>query len=206
MRLILILFVVCSISTLELSAKTTAYSFDLGLTTQIDSIPKKRKKAMPFRPSPIIGTSITYIPGDYFSKQVGWTILHEFVWSLNMAFPISSRWEVGLDYKSIMTFVDVEDRDINWMAGPFTHFNVYSSDIGKIFAETGLYMSNLCYCQPDYYTIENQFYLALGGGGKIFLSKNFSIDVAFTGYVGIAGELEKYLGTTLYIFGINYQF
>ncbi len=206
MRFILMLFVVFSISVSMASAKNQVYPLDNYLAALTDSIPQTRKKPLRFRPSPIIGTSITYIPGEHFSNQFGWLTEHEFTWSLNMAFPLSPRWELGFDYKSIMSFVDREDKTFNWMAGAFTHFNFFSDDIGKLFAEGGLYMGDICFCRPEYYTLENQFYLALGLGGEVLLNKNFSVDLGMTGYATIVGELESSAGTMLYVFGINYQF
>lgn len=158
---------------------------------------------------PILGTSLTYI-WENSSANSGLPgtfpyLYQEYTWSLNLAYPLSKRWAVGLDNKLIWTESTFSARKNYRITGAQAQFNLTPSTPNRLFLYSGLYQGNYCTCgEGEPYRKDNLMYWGLGFGWNVRLSNNIYLDLGFENFEMVSREPGKY-NYTQYIIGLDFH-
>ena len=155
----------------------------------------------------IAGTSLTYIRNTY-EDSYGYTYPDdEFTWNINVGIPLTKKLFTGLQVLNIYASEVSVPKEYYVIYGLFSQYNFLKDHQHRLFIELSINKGNYCLCDYLPSRHENLYYLGMGLGYDLPLSKRIPglyLDLAFLAY-GILNPIENKDLYTQYIIGINYR-
>jgi hypothetical protein len=98
------------------------------------------------------------------------------------------------------------------LVGIYQQYNFRHKKHNRLYLETGLYYSNLCYCERSVFSVDatstpDSWYVGLGGGWDVFLHPHWSLKfgVQYHLLLNQPDALQRFWGQNV-LLGVDYYF